>query len=320
MTGPAPARATGAVGWVPAAIITGFLGSGKTTLLNRLLTGEGRGRVAVLVNDFGELGIDADLVLADRGDVIELANGCVCCSTQGDLLGILNTLVADARPWDALVVETSGLADPIPVIAALQRFAGSFRLDAVIGVIDAARFDENLEAAEVAFNQMVYSDLLLLNKVDLVDEDLASRMEQGMRRLNARARVIRCVRCEVPPALLFETRAAERGDLPDAHAHADDVHGGFESISLATARRLDPDSLDEFVRGLPVNVYRAKGVVWLAGRAAAQVVHVVGDRAETAPADRSPSTAESRLVVIGKRLDRDTLRAGFERCVTDREG
>jgi peptide/nickel transport system ATP-binding protein len=199
---------------IPIIVLTGFLGSGKTTLINRILSqGHGK-RLGVLVNEFGELGIDGSLIKNSAGPMVELANGCVCCATRGDLFAALDQLLSASttdEKLDGIIIETSGLANPGPVIAQLQDYQSvkPVRFDSVVTVVDSDNFDRNLDNAEVAFEQITMADLLIVNKADTVDEETLGLIEQGLRKLNTDAMLVRSVQCDVPLALLMGDGAAE---------------------------------------------------------------------------------------------------------------
>jgi G3E family GTPase len=226
---------------IPVTVLTGYLGAGKTTLLNRILSEPHGKKYAVIVNEFGEIGIDNDLVVGADEEVFEMNNGCICCTVRGDLIRIIENLLKRKNDFDAIIVETTGLADPAPVAQTFfmdEDVAAKARLDAVVTVADAKWLQERLKDAPEAKSQIAFADVILLNKADLVDEAGLQEVEARIRGLNPYARVIRTTKCGVPLASILDQGAFDLDRIlslePDFlkqddqahHHHHDHDHGG----------------------------------------------------------------------------------------------
>jgi G3E family GTPase len=333
---------------IPVTVLTGYLGAGKTTLLNRILSEDHGKRYAVIVNEFGEIGIDNDLVVGADEEVFEMNNGCVCCTVRGDLIRVLQGLMkrqaSAARGFDAIVVETTGLADPGPVAQTFfvdDDVKTRTRLDSVTTVVDAKHIGPRLDDSREAREQIAFADQIVLNKTDLVSEAELEAVERRLRRLNPLAQIHRAERSNVAlgailgrggfdleritqlePEFLGPAHG-EAGHVHDEHCEADHDHvhdDDIKGVALRLARPVDGNKVNRWLSDLLAikgpDILRAKGILDVAGedrRLVFQAVHMIleGDlQRPWADAD----TRESRLVFIGRDLDEAALRAGFEAC------
>jgi G3E family GTPase len=325
-----------ALGKVPVTILTGFLGAGKTTLLNRILRERHGERIAVIENEFGEEGVDNDLLIESGAEqIIEMNNGCICCTVRGDLVRILGELRhrRELKPetFDRVIIETTGLADPAPVAQTFfidDDIASYYALDAIVTVVDAKHAPQQLDDFHEAQEQVGFADRILLSKSDLVSSRDLENLHNRLARINPRASVNHVHFGETPISAIIDINGfsldsileIEPGFLSeDQHEHDDAV----QSFVFKSAQPLDSLKLQEFFRDLIAahasDLMRYKGVVAFPGtdyRVVFQGVHMM----MASDADRqwaADEVRESRLVFIGKNLPKETLINQLKRCVAD---
>lgn len=333
---------------LPVTIITGFLGSGKTTLLNHILTNQQGVKTAVLVNEFGEIGIDNELVVSTEDNMVELSNGCICCTINNDLVDAVYKVLEREEKLDYLVVETTGLADPLPVA---MTFLGSelrdlTRLDSIVTVVDAANYSLDLFNSEAALSQITYGDVIILNKTDLVDEPTLEQLEKKINNIKEGSRIIRTTKSQVPLPLILSVGLFESDKYFDSHAqehhhhddHDDHDHStcehdhhdhkhhhhehshhlendGFISISFQSDKPFSIRKFQYFLDSqLPTNVFRAKGIMWFDESPQRHIFHLCGKRF-TIDDDQWKGEKKNQLVLIGQNLDSETLLQQLENCI-----
>lgn len=314
---------------VPLTLLTGFLGAGKTTLVNRALDGGLGGPVGVLVNDFGALDIDRALITGESEGVLSLENGCICCSLRDDLVGAVMRLLQRPDAPRRVLLEASGIADPAPIAATFlaPAFRHRLRLDGIVCVVDAEQALADPELVPLQLRQIGFSDLVLLNKADLAGPARVREVATRIRQDYSGVRLIETVRCDVPAEILFSWPAPSGGPSTAldhvARATAEEAHAAlFDSCSFESDEAYSADALHELARRLPPSIYRAKGILRLAGRNGLPdrrgVLQIVGRRADLS-SDRAwqPADGPSRLVFIGAagRLQDDRLAAIVRNCV-----
>ncbi len=336
---------------IPVTVLTGYLGAGKTTLLNRILSEPHGKKYAVIVNEFGEIGIDNDLVIGADEEVFEMNNGCICCTVRGDLVRILDGLMRRKGKFDAIIVETTGLADPAPVAQTFfidENVGRRTKLDAVVTVADAKWLNDRLKDAPEAKNQIAFADVILINKTDLVSAEELDEVEARIRGINPYAKVHKTERAQIP---LSEVLGRNAFDLDrildiepeflegDGHDHGHDHHhdhyhdhdhrGGLkhyhdeemQSVSLRTDKPLDPDKffpwVQELVQKEGPNILRCKGILAFKDddeRFVFQGVHMILDGDHQRPWNKGEKR-DSRIIFIGRNLPEEKIRREFESCV-----
>ena len=333
---------------IPVTVVTGYLGAGKTTLLNRILSEPHGKKYAVIVNEFGEIGIDNELIVGADEEVFEMNNGCICCTVRGDLIRIIDGLMRRKGKFDAIIVETTGLADPAPVAQTFfvdEAVGRNTKLDAVVAVADAKWLKDRLRDAPEAKNQIAFADVILVNKTDLVAPEELREIEMRVRAINPYARLHRTQRCSLPLGEVLERNAFDLERILDlepaflaavephhhdhgrdgAHAHHHDGAAHYhdeeiQSISLKTEKPLDPDKFFPWVQDLVAkegpSILRCKGILAFQGdpqRFVFQGIHMILDGDHQRPWQEGEKR-QSRIVFIGRNLPEEKILRGFAAC------
>jgi G3E family GTPase len=319
---------------VPVTILTGFLGSGKTTLLNRILKEDHGHRIAVIENEFGEIGVDNEIIETGDEQIVEMNNGCICCTVRGDLIRILGSLKEKRDEgklkFDRVVIETTGMADPGPVAQTFftdEEIGNYYLLDSIITLVDAKHAPKQLDEFNEAQEQVGFADRILLSKTDLVSEDEAAALSKRLKRMNPRAPIKKVHFGDAPIAEVLDIRGFNLNAIlqldpeflvDSHHEHHDQV----ESFVFKADQPFDGQKLEQFLSGM-IQVYgpdllRYKGVLWMKGnprRVVFQGVHMMmgGDMGKPwAKGEKKQSV----MVFIGKKLPKDIFIAGMEECLS----
>ncbi|HVP09068.1 MAG TPA: GTP-binding protein [Burkholderiales bacterium] len=317
---------------VPVTILTGFLGAGKTTLLNRILKEDHGKKIAVIENEFGEIGVDSEIIEKSDEQIVEMNNGCICCTVRGDLIRILGSLkdkrASGELKFDRVIIETTGMADPGPVAQTFftdEDIGSYYLLDSILTVVDAKHARQQLDEFREAQEQVGFADRILLSKTDLTEEAENQSLIKRLRHMNPRAEVKKVHFGEVPIEEVLDLRGFNLNAileldpefLADTHH---DHHDEVESFVFRSDKPFNGDKLEQFLSGM-IQVYgpdllRYKGVLWMKGnarRVVFQGVHMMmgGDIGKPWGKDKKQSV----MVFIGKKLPKDLFLAGLNECL-----
>jgi G3E family GTPase len=307
-------------------VITGFLGSGKTTLLNNILSNKHDLKIAILVNEFGDIDIDSQLLVSVEENMVTLSNGCICCTINNDLIESVYQILELNDKVDYLIVETTGLADPLPIALTFlgTELRDFIRLDSILTVVDAETFTPEHFDSESALKQIIYGDIILLNKIDLVSEQKVKDLEEDIQNIKIGARILHSQYGKVPLPLILDLELEDEHSYVNDreekdHHHSHDSHhlenDGFISVSFASDRPFIVEKFQNFLCDERIaNVFRAKGILWFTESKLRHIFQLSGKRYDI-NVDEWQGIKRNQLVLIGRNLNSLEIHKGLQQCL-----
>ena len=313
---------------MPVTIITGFLGSGKTTLINQILHNKQKLKVAVLVNEFGDINIDTQLLMDVNENMLELSNGCICCTINEGLVDAVYQVLESDKKVDYLIIETTGVADPLPIILTFlsTELKDLTYLDSVLTLVDSENFTPDHFDSEAALKQIAYGDIILLNKTDLVSEDRIDYLESYIKTVNKGARILRTEYSRIPSYLILDVNTSklrpyfieDNNDKYEVQKKSQNhlINDGFTSVSFRSARPFSAMKFqNNFIDELPENIFRAKGILWFQESESKHIFQLSGRRYDM-QIEKWSITPTNQLVLIGRDLDPLIIQQNLTNCLT----
>ena len=313
---------------MPVTIITGFLGSGKTTLINKILHNKQKLKVAVLVNEFGDINIDTQLLMDVNENMLELSNGCICCTINEGLVDAVYQVLESDKKVDYLIIETTGVADPLPIILTFlsTELKDLTYLDSVLTLVDSENFTPDHFDSEAALKQIAYGDIILLNKTDLVSEDRVDYLESYIKTVNKGARILRTEYSKIPSYLILDVNTSklrpyfieDNNDKYEVQKKSQNhlINDGFTSVSFRSARPFSAMKFqNNFIDELPENIFRAKGILWFQESESKHIFQLSGRRYDM-QIEKWSITPTNQLVLIGRNLDPLIIQQNLTNCLT----
>lgn len=317
---------------MPVTIITGFLGSGKTTLLNHILKNNQDLKIAVLVNEFGDINIDSQLLVSIDEDMMELTNGCICCTINDGLIDAVYRVLERPDKIDYLVVETTGLADPFPIALTFlsQDLRDLTRLDSILTVVDCETFTPTHYSSSAAYNQIAYADIILLNKIDLASPEKTQSLEKYIHSVKTGARILKCSQGIVPLPLILDvglTKQDSYSNSQNSHPHHDHDHDhhhshhlendGFVAVSFESNQPFYVNKFQDFLQEkLSENIFRAKGLLWFIESPHRHIFQLSGKRFDLQE-DNWTGQKSNQIVFIGRNIDTEEIHRHLNACIAN---